>query len=139
MEIIAPGDKFFHDIPEKIINDTRYMSYFKDCIGVIDGTHVDARIPVEEQAAYIGRYHSLTQNVIAACDFNMCFTFVSPGWEGSAHAVRIFKHAVMDPKYNFPAPPPVDAGYPLQRGYLRPYLGTRYHIPDFRRGHINAE
>ncbi|PKU60576.1 hypothetical protein MA16_Dca023734 [Dendrobium catenatum] len=106
MEIIAHVDKFFHDIPEKIINDTRYMPFFKDCIGVIEGTYVDACIPVEEQVAYIERHHSPTQNVMAACDFNMCFTFVSPGWEGSAYDARIFKHAVMDPKYNFLAPPP---------------------------------
>ncbi|KAI0508027.1 hypothetical protein KFK09_014161 [Dendrobium nobile] len=110
-----------------------------NCIGAIDGTHVNARIPVEEQVAYIGLHHSPTQNVMAACDFNMFFTFVSPGWEGSAHDARIFKHAMMDPKYNFPAPPPgkfylVDAGYPLQKGYLKPYIGTRYHLPDFRRG-----
>ncbi|XP_020689352.2 uncharacterized protein LOC110104539, partial [Dendrobium catenatum] len=131
MEIIAPVDKFFHDIPEKIINDKRYMPYFKDYIGAIDSTHVDARIPVEEHVAYIGRHHSPTQNVMAACDFNMCFTFVSPGWEGSTHDARIFKHAVMDPKYNFLAPP---LGYPLQRGYLKPYIETRYHLPDFRRG-----
>ncbi|PKU74897.1 hypothetical protein MA16_Dca022403 [Dendrobium catenatum] len=121
MEIIAPVDKFFHDIPEKIIIDTRYIPYFK------------------ETSRLIGRHHSPTQNVMAACDFNMCFTFVSPVWEGSTHDAPIFKHAVMDPKYNFPTPPPgkfylVDVGYPLQRGYLKPYLGTRYHIPNFRRG-----
>ncbi|XP_020599858.1 uncharacterized protein LOC110039208 [Phalaenopsis equestris] len=27
----------------------------------------------------------------------------------------------------------VDAGYPLQRGYLKPYPDTRYHIPNFER------
>ncbi|PKU62838.1 hypothetical protein MA16_Dca028120 [Dendrobium catenatum] len=55
------------------------MPYFKDCIGAIDGTHVDARIPIEEQVVYIGRHHSLTQNVMAACNFNMCLTFVALG------------------------------------------------------------
>jgi len=28
----------------------------------------------------------------------------------------------------------VDAGYPLQRGYLKPFPDTRYHLPDFARG-----
>lgn len=28
----------------------------------------------------------------------------------------------------------VDAGYPLQRGFLKPYSDTRYHLPDFARG-----
>ena len=28
----------------------------------------------------------------------------------------------------------VDAGYPQIKGYLGPYRGERYHLPDFRRG-----
>lgn len=28
----------------------------------------------------------------------------------------------------------VDAGYPNRPGYLAPYKGERYHIPDWRRG-----
>lgn len=28
----------------------------------------------------------------------------------------------------------VDAGYPQMRGFLKPYKGVRYHLPDFRRG-----
>ncbi|WVZ79750.1 hypothetical protein U9M48_027293, partial [Paspalum notatum var. saurae] len=29
----------------------------------------------------------------------------------------------------------VDARYPNCRGYLAPYKGERYHVPDWRRGH----
>ena len=28
----------------------------------------------------------------------------------------------------------VDAGYPQMKGYLGPYKGERYHLPDFQRG-----
>jgi len=28
----------------------------------------------------------------------------------------------------------VDAGYPNRLGYLAPYKGERYHVPEFRRG-----
>ena len=28
----------------------------------------------------------------------------------------------------------VDAGYPNRPGYLAPYKGERYHVPDFHRG-----
>jgi hypothetical protein len=28
----------------------------------------------------------------------------------------------------------VDDGYPNRPGYLAPFKGTRYHIPDWRRG-----
>ncbi|KAK8957066.1 hypothetical protein KSP39_PZI000735 [Platanthera zijinensis] len=138
-EIIKPIDMQFRDAQSHIRRDERYMPYFKDCIGAIDGTHVDARVPVEDQVAYIGRHGTTTQNVMAVCDFNMCFTFVVAGWEGSAHDSRIFNRAITDRNSNFPHPPPgkyylVDAGYPMQRGYLKPYPDTRYHLQDFRRG-----
>ncbi|XP_040964764.1 serine/threonine-protein kinase rio2-like [Gossypium hirsutum] len=76
---------------------------------------------------------------MAVCDFNMCFTFVMAGWEGPAHDTRIFLDAIRDPKYKFPHPPNgkyylVDSGYPQMKGYLGPYRGQRYHLPDFRRG-----
>ncbi|KAH1073136.1 hypothetical protein J1N35_025464 [Gossypium stocksii] len=61
------------------------------------------------------------------------------GWEGSAHDTRIFLDAIRDPKYKFLHPPNgkyylVDSGYPQIKGYLGPYRGQRYHLPDFRRG-----
>ncbi|XP_020575313.1 putative nuclease HARBI1 [Phalaenopsis equestris] len=137
-QIIKPEDPSFATTPEQIANDPRYMPYFKNCIGAIDGTHVDARIPNNEKVAYIGRSGSTTQNVMAVCDFNMCFTFVVAGWEGSAHDSRIFSFATRNRSQCFPHPPAgkyylVDAGYPMQRGYLKPYSDTRYHLPDFER------
>ncbi|XP_028556144.1 uncharacterized protein LOC114581025 [Dendrobium catenatum] len=77
--VIKPIDPQFGDIPRNILYDHRYMPYFKDCIGAIDGTHVDARVSNAEKAAYIGRCGSTTQNVMAVCDFNMCFTFIMAG------------------------------------------------------------
>lgn len=41
---------------------------------------------------------------MAACDFDMCFTFALTGWEGSAHDTRIFYDCVRDPTNNFPHP-----------------------------------
>ncbi len=58
-----------------------------------------------EQIPYIGRKGIPTQNVMTVCDFNMCFTFVMAGWEGSAHDTRIFLDAIRDPKYKFSHPP----------------------------------
>ncbi|XP_020571681.1 putative nuclease HARBI1 [Phalaenopsis equestris] len=117
--IIKPEDPTFVRMPAQIRNDARYMPHFKGCIGAIDGTHVHARVPENEKVAFIGRSGSTTQNIMAVCDFNMCFTFAMAGWEGSAHDSRIFKIATRNPKYN--------------RGYLKPYPDTRYHLPDFQR------
>ncbi|XP_040973941.1 putative nuclease HARBI1 isoform X1 [Gossypium hirsutum] len=138
-DLIAPEDPFFSSIPEQIRNDSRYMPHFKDCIGAIDGTHIAVILPPNEQVPSIGRKGIPTQNVMAVCDFNMCSTFVMAGWEGSAHDTRIFLDAIRDPKYKFPHPPNgkyylVDSGYPQMKGYLGPYRGQRYHLPDFRRG-----
>ncbi|CAI9285498.1 unnamed protein product [Lactuca saligna] len=109
------------------------------------GTHVRASVPQNEEAKYIGRKGYATQNIMVVCDFNMCFTFVWAGWEGTAHDTRIFNEALQRPDLNFPYPTGdkyyiVDAGYPNTRGYLAPYKGTniRYHLPDFRRGHSAA-
>nr|GEY12233.1 hypothetical protein [Tanacetum cinerariifolium] len=46
-----------------------------------------------------------TFNVMAVCDFDLCFTFISVGWEGSAHDTRVFLHALNNPSMNFPKPP----------------------------------
>ena len=37
------------------------------------------------QAAFRGRKHTITQNVSVAVDFDLRFTYVLVGWEGSAH------------------------------------------------------
>ena len=64
-----------------------------------------ACIPEADQLPYRGRKGIPTFNIMAACDFDMCFTFVSAGWEGSAHDARVFLHAIETPKMNFPKPP----------------------------------
>nr|GEX43922.1 myb/SANT-like domain, Harbinger transposase-derived nuclease domain protein [Tanacetum cinerariifolium] len=44
-------------------------------------------------------------NVLAICDFNMIFTYIFAGWEGTAHDARIFNEALDDLIYEFPIPP----------------------------------
>ncbi|XP_059286958.1 uncharacterized protein LOC132040337 [Lycium ferocissimum] len=75
---------------------------------------------------------------MVVCDWDMCFTFVWPGWEGTAHDARIFDQALRRQNLNFPHRPSgkyylVDSGYPTMTGYLGPYKGERYHLPDFKR------
>ncbi|KAG5248876.1 protein ALP [Salix suchowensis] len=108
-----------------------------NCIGAIDGTHVRATISPELQIPFFGRKGVPTQNIMAACSFDMQFTFVWAGWEGSAHDTRIFLEAIHSTSIQFPKPPEgkyylVDAGYPNEYGYLGPYRGERYHLEEFR-------
>ncbi|CAN6560322.1 unnamed protein product [Malus baccata var. baccata] len=104
-DIICPHDRQFKRVSNKIKDDNRYWPYFKGCIGAIDGTHVPVVVPREMQVPYIGRKGNTTQNVMAVCDFNMCFTFVWAGWEGAAHDSRIFMEALRRPELKFPYPP----------------------------------
>ena len=106
VDIIKPSDSVFSSVFDKIKNDDRYWPYFKDCIGVIDGTHIPIVAPRKRQVPYISRKGITTQNVMVVCDFNMCFTFAWAGWEGAAHDARIFLEALRRTSLNFPHPPP---------------------------------
>lgn len=52
------------------------------------------KVPRAEAARYRGRKDFPTQNVFAACDFNMKFTYVLAGWEGTTFDSRILKDAL---------------------------------------------
>ncbi|CAH9092967.1 unnamed protein product [Cuscuta europaea] len=136
-DLIVPKDPEFKDVPIQIGNDERYMPHFKNCIGAIDGTHIAITVPEEEQLRYRGRKGIPTTNVLAVCDFDLLFTYVLSGWEGSAHDSRIFLDTINNPALKFPKPPSgkyylVDKGYPERDGYLTPYPKTRYHQSEFR-------
>ncbi|XP_062075758.1 uncharacterized protein LOC133779875 [Humulus lupulus] len=139
VDVLKPPDQEFKDVPEEILNDSRYMPHFKNCIGAIDGVHVNAIIPLEDQVPFMGRKGISTQNIMAICNFDMQVIYAYVGWEGSAHDTRIFLSSLRDPTSNFPKPPQgkyylVDAGYPKIKGFLGPYKGQRYHLPQFQRG-----
>ena len=105
MEIIKPHQNF-NCIPQEIRLNPKYYPYFKDCIGAIDGTHVSAHVPTSKQIPFRGRKIVCTQTVLAACSFNMVFTFVNAGWEGTAHDSRVLLHCIRNRHLNFPKPPP---------------------------------
>jgi hypothetical protein len=50
-------------------------------------------VPYNIQAAFRDCKGSTTQNVMAAVDFDMKFTYVLAGWEGSAHDALILVDA----------------------------------------------
>ncbi|GAV63127.1 LOW QUALITY PROTEIN: DDE_4 domain-containing protein, partial [Cephalotus follicularis] len=90
------------DLPPHIKFNEKYYPWFKDCVGAIDGTHVSTWIPAEKIVSFKGRKSTVTQNVLCACNFNMEFTFVYSGWEGTANDSRVFLDAVTRPEVNFP-------------------------------------
>ncbi|XP_051201802.1 protein ALP1-like [Lolium perenne] len=48
-------------------------------------------------AAFRGRKHYTSQNVLAAVDFDMRFAYVLAGWEGSAHDASILANSLSRP------------------------------------------
>ena len=43
-------------------------------------------------------------NVMAACDFDLLFTFAMVGWKYATHDTRIFLDAIHRQSINFPKP-----------------------------------
>ena len=159
---ITPRDPSFKTVHSRMAAHP-FWPHFKDAIGAIDGCHVPVEVPAEEVVNHTGRHGFPSQNVMAVCDFDMRFTFVVAGWPGSAHDTRILNDTLTKYSHRFPKPPEgtsfmqsimfllfcicfmtcllyagkyylVDSGYPNRKGYLAPYKGQIYHIPEFRNG-----
>ncbi|XP_060961641.1 protein ALP1-like [Cannabis sativa] len=133
-ELITPPS--FDVVPPEIRFNPKYYPFLKNCVGAIDGTHISAHVPIDEQIPYRGRKVDTTQNVMCICSFDMKFTYVVAGWEGSANDARILSECATNPDYEFPAPPNgkyylVDSGYTNMPGFLSPYRGERYHLNQY--------
>jgi hypothetical protein len=78
-----------NETPDFIKSDNRFFPYFMDCLGAIDGSHIPIAIKnllsADQRVPWRCRKGFLSQNVMAAVDFDMNFLYILPGWEGSAH------------------------------------------------------
>lgn len=121
-------------LPYEITSNPKLFPFFRDCLGAIDGSHVDAFVPDNMLARYRDRKGRISQNILAACTFDMRFSYVLAGWEGSASNSRIFDDAR---RHGFAIPPGktylADAGFPLCDVLLVPYRGVRYHLQEWGR------
>jgi hypothetical protein len=120
--------------PPEILDNPDWFPYFKNCIGAIDGSHIPAHVPSAESDRYRNRKGFLSQNVFAACTFDLCFCYVLAGWEGCAHDAKVLEGAqssgfdIPEGKYYLG-----DAGYGLSLSVLTPYRGIRYHLQEYKR------
>ncbi|GAV91772.1 LOW QUALITY PROTEIN: DDE_4 domain-containing protein, partial [Cephalotus follicularis] len=123
--LISPMDQKF--LPKFSIAEV--LPYFKDCIGAIDGTHVRVKVSNEDAPWYLVRKDCPSQNLLAACSFDLRFTYVLSGWEGTSSDSRIIKNAlsrvvklkIPEGKFN----------YKMSGGLIAPYKGVRYHLKEF--------
>ncbi|XP_028086314.1 uncharacterized protein LOC114287237 [Camellia sinensis] len=115
----------------------------EDCAGAIDGTLVDAWVPASRQNTFRSRKSTVSQNVLAACDFDMLFTFINSGWEGTAHDNAILVDSITRADLQFPHLPYgkyylVDAGFTNMPRFLAPFHSQRYHLQEFHDRHYSG-
>ncbi|KAI4347272.1 hypothetical protein L6164_008096 [Bauhinia variegata] len=126
------------DVPSEIFEDPRFYPYFKDCVGAVDGIHIPVMVGVDEQGPFRNKNGLLSQNVLAACSFDLKFHYVLAGWEGSASDLQVLNSAITrrnrlqvpEGKYYL-----VDNKYANLPGFLAPYPGTPYYKKDFPVGY----
>lgn len=120
--------------PKEIRQKKRFHPYFKDCVGAIDGTHVRVKVRNKDIPRYRGRKGYPTINVLGVCTFDLKFTYILTGWEGTASDSRIVKDAlVREDKLYIPHGKYylVDGGLPHKSGLIAPFRGVRYHLKEY--------
>ncbi|KAL0295556.1 UNVERIFIED_CONTAM: hypothetical protein Sangu_2507300 [Sesamum angustifolium] len=107
------------------------------CLGALDGTFIDVRVPLHEKGRYRTRKGQVAVNVLGVCNPNMQFIYVLSDWEGSAADSHVLHDAIHRdgglrvPSGNYYL---CDNGYANAEGFLTPYRGVRYHLRNWDRG-----
>ncbi|KAF8404226.1 hypothetical protein HHK36_009108 [Tetracentron sinense] len=72
-----------NDTLQQSVTLRSFSHYFKGCVGAIDDSYILAMVKIEDQPRYRTRNGRIAQNVMAVVGFDMKFTYVLAGWEGS--------------------------------------------------------
>ena len=120
---------------DHIIGNSKFESYFSNCLRAFDGTHVNMHLSAIDQTWYQNRKQKFFQNVLTVCNFEMEFTYILLGWEESAHDVRVlhnaqFNHGFVTPSHWYQLR---DAGHANSEYVLVPYCGTQYQFKEQQR------
>jgi hypothetical protein len=116
------------DVSPVVECDPKFMQ-FNGAVGAIDGTHILAFVPIRRQKRFWSRKNNISQNVLAAVNFEGAFVYVLAGAEGSINDVSLIRIALtMDfkvPRGRFYL---ADAGFGSRIGIVIPFPRTRYHL-----------
>ena len=128
-------------VQSEIEDDPRMFPFFRDCLGAIDGTHIAAHVPRSEQVPFSNRKGNITQNVFAACSFDLRITHIHAGWEGSAHDSIVMQHSIAEGRWRVPEGKYylADAGYSNCDFLLVPYQKVRYHLKEWATSNLRPQ
>ena len=121
--------------PDYIQSSPKFSPFFDPTLGAIDGTHINCSLSAEEHSVPRNHKGVLTQNCLVACSFDLCFTYVLSGWEGSTadstlyHDTREVDFFVPLGRYYL-----ADAGFASCDMLLVPYWNVQYHLCEWKYG-----
>ena len=78
----------------------------QDCVGALDGTHIQCVVGDESGQRFRNRKGRKSWNNLCVVSFDMMFTYVNVGWEGSSHDLPVLKDSLSQRKFHFPHPQP---------------------------------
>ena len=121
----------------KIQDNPLFFPFFRGTIGAIDRTHINTNVMLEEWQTSRDRKCGVTQNCLAACDFDMKFIYIFSGWDGSTADATMFHDARLT---DLPVPRGkyflADVGFQICNALLIPYCGTCYHLAEWGRADL---
>ena len=119
-------------ISSKLYDNSKLWPFFQGCLGAIDGSHIHLSPPSTLPSLYQNCKGFLSQNCLFICNFNMQFTYILTGWEGSATDARVWHDALTK---GFSVPEGfyylADGGYPHCKELLVSFHGVWYHLQEW--------
>ena len=108
--------------PPEIRDEPKFYPFFDSALGAINGTHVACFLSAKDRDTSRNCKGTLTQNCLIACSFDLCFTYVLSGWEGSTHDSMLYndahQHDFYIPRGRYYL---ADAGFASSDALLVPY------------------
>ncbi len=119
-------------ITVQIGEDTKYNPYFKDCLDALNSTHLPIYVPLENCALFFKGKRFLSQNMLGVCTFDLKFSYVLLGGEGSAYDDRVLESVIYNHKFKISLGKYflAVAGYYNINHFIFQYCSLRYHLKE---------